>query len=181
MPINKGVLTSSRSNDDLYTPFYAVDPILKYLPKTSKIWTPCDESWSAFPRKLREEGFDVVRTSLAEGKDFFTYEPPEWDVVVTNPPFSIKDNILERLYQLGKPFAVLLPLNSLQGKSRYEFFKQGIQILAFDSRICYHNPENMEKPVKGSPFATAYFCRDLLPQDLIVKHLEEYERPLKEA
>ena len=27
----------------------------------------------------------------------------------------------------------------------------------------------------------AYFCRDLLPQDLIVEHLEEYERPLKEV
>lgn len=31
---------------------------------------------------------------------------------------------------------------------------------------------------KGSPFATAYFCRNLLPKDLIVEKLITYERPL---
>lgn len=30
------------------------------------------------------------------------------------------------------------------------------------------------------PFATAYFCRDLLPKDLIVEKLVTYERPLGE-
>lgn len=36
----------------------------------------------------------------------------------------------------------------------------------------------MENVVKGSPFATAYFCRDLLPKDLIIEELFTYERPL---
>ena len=36
----------------------------------------------------------------------------------------------------------------------------------------------MENVVKGSPFATAYFCRDLLPKDLIIEKLVTYERPL---
>ena len=40
--------------------------------------------------------------------------------------------------------------------------------------------EYMDSVVKGSPFATAYFCKDLLPKDLIVKNLVTYERPLGE-
>lgn len=178
MANNVGYLTSDRENSELYTPYYAVDPILKYLPKDKIIWCPFDEEWSSFYNKLKENGFHVIRSSLREGQDFFEYEPDKWDILVSNPPFSIKDKILERLYSFNKPFAVLLPLNSLQGKTRYKYFKQGIQILSFDARICYHNKNSMYSVVKGSPFATAYFCKDILPKDLIVEILTTYERPL---
>ena len=113
-----------------------------------------------------------------EGQDFFEFEPNEWDIIVSNPPFSVKDKVLERLYSFNKPFAILLPLNALQGKTRYEYFKDGIQILSFDARGCYHNEEHMDTVVKGSPFATAFFCRDLLPKDLIIEKLITYDRPL---
>jgi len=88
--------------------------------------------------------------------------------------------VLRRLYEIGKPFAILLPLNSLQGVSRFEFFKQGIQLLSFDKRIGFHSPDNMEEFKKGASFATIYFCRDILPRDLIVEELTEYQKPLKE-
>lgn len=123
-------------------------------------------------------GYKVVRSHLDDGQDFFTYEPEDYDIIVSNPPFAIKDKILERLYELNKPFAILLPLNSLQGKTRYKFFKQGIQLLSFDQRIGYHNQEHMDEPVEGNPFATAYFCRDILPKDLIVEKLTKYSKPL---
>jgi len=155
-----------------------VDSIIKYIPKDKIIWCPFDCEWSAFYQKLKEEAFNVVRSSISEGQDFFEYEPEEWDIIVSNPPFSLKDRVLERLYLLNKPFAILLPLNSLQGKTRYKYFKQGIQILSFDARVCYHDKTHMDSVVKGSPFATAYFCRDLLPKDLIVESLVTYERPL---
>lgn len=113
-----------------------------------------------------------------EGQDFFEFEPNEWDIIVSNPPFSVKDKVLERLHSFNKPFAILLPLNALQGKTRYEYFKDGIQILSFDARVCYHNEEHMDTVVKGSPFATAFFCRDLLPKDLIIEKLITYDRPL---
>ena len=38
----------------------------------------------------------------------------------------------------------------------------------------------MDSVVKGSPFATAYFCKDLLPKDLIAEKLATYKRPLGE-
>lgn len=178
MGLNIGYLTSDKNDNELYSPFYIVDHITKYISKDKVIWCPFDEEWSAFYRRLKECGYKVIRSSLAEGQDFFTYEPPEWDIIVSNPPFSIKDKVLNRLYSFNKPFAILLPLNSLQGKSRYKYFSEGIQLLSFDARVCYHNKEHMDKVVKGSPFATAYFCKDILPNDLIIEKLNMYERSL---
>ena len=178
MSKNTGYMRADRQNDELYTPFYAVDPIIIYLPHRKRIWTPCDLAWSAFPRRLKECGYQVTSSALAAGQDFFEYEPPSWDIIVTNPPYSIKDQILARLYELDKPFAVLLPLASLQGKTRFEYFQKGIQILAFDARVAFHDPQHTKQPVKGTPFAVAYFCRGVLPKDLIVEHLKEYDRPL---
>ena len=176
---NVGYLTSDRQNDSMFTPFYAVDHIIKYLPKDKKIWCPFDiEEWSAFSVRLKEYGFNVVSSHIENGQDFFNYEPEHWDLIVSNPPFSLKDKVLDRLYSFNKPFAILLPLNSLQGKTRYKYFSQGIQILSFDARICYHDKDHMDSVVKGSPFATAYFCRELLPNDLIIDELNPYERPL---
>lgn len=178
MGLNVGYLKANRKIDELYTPYYIVDHIIKYLPKDRIIWTPFDEEWSAFYQGLKAKGFKVIRSSIEDGKDFFKYEPKRWDIIVSNPPFSIKDKILERLYILNKPFAILLPLNSLQGKTRFKYFNQGIQILSFDKRVCYHNKNHMDHVVKGSPFATAYFCRNLLPKDLIIEALREYEKSL---
>ena len=178
MSLNIGYLSSNKTDNELYTPFYAVDPIIKYLPKDKVIWCPFDEEWSAFYIRLKELGYKTIRSSLKDEQDFFKYEPSSWDIIISNPPFSIKDKVIDRLYSFNKPFAVLLPLNSLQGKTRYKYFKQGIQLLSFDSRICYHNPNSMKIVIKGTPFASAYFCKDLLPRDLIVEKLVIYERSL---
>lgn len=110
--LNIGYLTSDKENSELYTPAYAVDPIIKYLPKDKIIWCPFSEEWSMFYRRLKEEGFKVIRSSLVEGQNFFEYEPEYFDLIVDNPPFSVKDKVLERLYSFNKPFAILLPLNS---------------------------------------------------------------------
>lgn len=180
MAKNIGYLSSSHCDEaqECYTPYYAVEPLLKYIPKDYKIWCPFDEEWSAFYNVLKNNGYQVIRSHLKDGKDFFTYEPEEYDIIVSNPPFNIKDQILERLYQLNKPFMMLLPLPTLQGKRRYEYFKQGIQILAFDERIGYHKIDHMEYSEKANHFASVYFCRNILPNDLIVEHLEKYNIPL---
>lgn len=179
---NKGYLTAARDeqSNEQYTPFYAVEPITKYIPKDKKIWCPFDAEWSAFYQTFTGGGWDTTRSSIEEGQDFFEYAPEDFDVIVSNPPFTKKDEVLRRLYELGKPFAILLPLNSLQGVSRHEYFKQGIQLLAFDKRIAFHSPQNMEEYKKGVSFATCYFCKDILPRDLIVEELKEYKKPLKE-
>lgn len=181
MSINTGYLTAKQTpeHQEMYTPYYAVDPIMKYIPKDKTIWCPFDKEWSAFYQSFKKNGYKTIRSHIDDGQDFFTYEPEHYDIIVSNPPFSIKDNIIKRLYELNKPFAVLLPLNSLQGKSRYKYFKNGIQLLSFDQRIGFHNQNSMDIAIEGSPFATAYFIGgDILPKDLIIEQLNKYEKSL---
>lgn len=181
MGLNNGFLRSDRTEkgDENYTPFYAVEPILKYLPKDKIVWCPFDEAWSAYYQLLNERGYPVIRSSLTEGQDFFTYEPESWDIVVSNPPFSKKDQVLRRLYDLEKPFAVLLPLTTLQGQGRYEYLKSGVQILAFDKRICFYEKAGYTPRALSCAFPSVYFCRNLLPNSLILEELAKYERPLR--
>ena len=180
MANNVGYLTakSTDESNEMYTPYYAVQPIIKYVQKDKKVWCPFDKEWSAFYQSFTSGGYSTIRSHIDEGQDFFEYQPDEYDVIISNPPFSIKDKILKKLYELDKPFAILLPLNSLQGKSRFRYFEKGIQLLTFDQRIGYHNQSSMDIAIEGSPFASAYFCRDVLPKDLIIEHLEKYERSL---
>lgn len=172
--------TTDDSNEN-YTPYYAVIPLLKYIDKSKIIWCPFDEEWSAYYQTFKNNGYKVIRSHLNNNKDFFTYEPEQYDIIISNPPYNIKDKILKRLNDLQKPFAVLLPLPSLQGKDRYKWcFKDGIQILAFDERIGFHHEDKMDKTKEGSPFAAVYFCRDVLPKDLIVEPLHKFQKSLKE-
>jgi hypothetical protein len=78
-----------------------------------------------------------------------------------------------------KPFALLLPVNSIQSKQRFDIFNNEIQLLVFDGRVDYHTKGNMQTTTKGNHFGSAYFCRNLLPTKLELRRLEKYERPLK--
>ena len=180
MAMNIGVLTARNSSDgdECYTPFYAVDPILEFLPKDKRIWCPFDEEWSAFYQTFAQGGYNVVRSSLIEGQDFFEYEPESWDIMISNPPFSKKDDVLQRAFNLGKPFALLLPANSIQGKKRFKIFCNEIQMLCFDQRIDFHTNGNMKNYTKGTPFGSAYFCRNFLPTKLELRELHKYPKKL---
>ena len=180
MAINIGYLTADRTSagDEVYTPFYAVEPLSEFLPKDKIIWCPFDEEWSAFYQYFNENGYKVIRSSLSDGQDFFSFEPENWDILVSNPPFSKKDEVLKRAFSFQKPFALLLPVNSIQGKRRYKIFKNQIQMLVFDARVDYHTRKNMQATTKGNHFGSAYFCRDLLPTKLELRQLIKYDRPL---
>ena len=181
MALNKAYLESDRTEagDEVYTPFYAVEPLLEFVPKDKVIWCPFDEKWSAYYQMFTENGYKVIRSSIGDNQDFFTYEPDEhWDILISNPPFSKKDKVLERAFSFNKPFALLLPANSIQGKKRFEIFRNEIQMLAFDRRVDYHTNGNMKDYTKGNHFGSAYFCRDLLPTKLEMRRLNKYDRPL---
>ncbi|NBL00226.1 MAG: tRNA (adenine-N(6)-)-methyltransferase [Erysipelotrichia bacterium] len=146
-----------------------------------KIWLPFDEEWSAFNQVLKENGYETICTHINNGKDFFKYEPKEWDMIVSNPPYSMKDEVIKRVYELGKPFCLLMPLTTLQGKERFKYFKQGIQLLSFNVRIGFHNESSMKEVVKNTPFSSAYFIGGgLLKHDSILEELKVYEKQLIE-
>ena len=173
MPINKGYLQSSRTkeSDEVYTPSYAVKPIIKYIKPGSIVWCPFDTIDSAYVEELNAAGFTVIYSHIDNGQNFFEYEPDEYDVIISNPPFSIKDDILRRLDELDKPYAMLMPLPALQGQKRFKYLK-GSQALIFDKRINYFKDLKTKEIQKGISFASIYICKNFLPSDLLFEELK---------
>ena len=121
---------------------------------------------------IRANGNKVIATHIDTGENFFDYEPKEhYDVIISNPPFSIKDDIIKRLYELDKPYAILLPIPSLQGQKRFPYMKD-CQALIFDKRINYYTDIVKKEVQKGVSFGSFYLCRRFLPNDLIFEELK---------
>ncbi len=102
----------SQPMDRCYTPAYAVEPLLPYLRREWTIWEPAAGE-GHMVRALEAAGLRVIASEIQQGQDFFRYQPAHFDCIVTNPPYSIKDAWLERCYQLGKPFALLIPVETV--------------------------------------------------------------------
>lgn len=188
MALNKGYLTAKtdKASDEVFTPAYAVKPLLTYLANLYiekldryygetpdfTIWCPFDDENSEYVKIFRKAGYKVIATHIDAGQNFFTYEPEEYyDIIISNPPFSLKDQVLKRLYELNKPFAILLPLPSLQGQARFPYLKD-CQVIIFDKRINFYKDSAKTIMEKGVAFASIYVCKDFLPRDLIFKELK---------
>lgn len=174
MGLNKGYLTAKtdKASDEVYTPAYAVKPLLKYLNNFKGIiWCPFDQEDSEYVKIFQEKGFNVIATHIDNGQNFFYYEPEEhYDFIISNPPFSIKDDVIKRLYELKTPYAILLPIPALQGQKRFPYMKD-CQALIFDKRINYFKNKETKEIQKGVSFGSFYLCYDFLPEDLIFEKL----------
>lgn len=75
MALNVGYLTSNSTvlGDEVYTPFYAVDPLLEFLQdkKDKVIWCPFDEEWSAFYQTFIGGGVQGYPKFFERRKGFF--------------------------------------------------------------------------------------------------------------
>ena len=178
MPINKGYLTAKtdKASDEVYTPKYAVLPLIKYLKifkDSPVIWCPFDLTNSQYVQTFKEFGYKVISSHIDENKNFFYYEPDEdYDIIISNPPFSCKDDVLKRLFELNKPYAMLLPIPSLQGQGRFPWIKDNLQYLGFDKRINYYTNQDLTQIQKGVSFGSCYLCKNFLPKDLIIEELK---------
>lgn len=163
------------SPDDFQTPKEALLPLIPYLKQDWKIWE-CAEGKGNLVNGLIEKGFEVVATDILDSDrdhDFLNFEVGSFDCIITNPPFSLKQQFLERCYELGKPFALLLPLTTFETAKRQNLFKKyGLQVIFFNRRINFETPTGKNGKNSSSWFATAWFTWGLnLPKDLMFVEL----------
>lgn len=141
-------------SDDFQTPPYALMPLLPYLERKHTIWE-CAAGNGNLVAALREWGFTVTASDILTGQDYLYYSPSIWDLAITNPPFSLKNEFLERAYDLGRPFAFLLPLTTFESIPRQALFRRfGIQVIFMDHRIQCTTPSGRNT---GVWFASAWF------------------------
>jgi hypothetical protein len=164
-------------NDELYTPPILVEPILEYIEDFADvnncssslpliIWCPFDKKDSEFVKILSKIDYvKVVYSHIDDGHDFFEYEPEEWDIAISNPPFSRKKEVFERLFKLHKPFAMVMNLMAINYQEIGNLFvDKDVQMLIPDKKVSFNG--------HTSSFCSGYICKDFLPRDLIFCHLE---------
>lgn len=129
------------------------------------VYCCCDESWSEIYKLFKDnfkyfnlkglvatayrrdnngvkttfDGNNEVATTLAGDGDFRSDECKEimkqCDIVVTNPPFSLQNVLLEQIYDLGKDFAVICNPISLLNKGKnsivWKMQKSGMSLTNF--------------------------------------------------
>lgn len=174
-----------KSSDDFQTPKYALDPLLPYLKKEWTIWE-CSEGKGNLSNAFFYKGYNVIGSDLFNKndydinnyngvkdnfykrffeKDFLNWNPDNFDCIVTNPPYSLKQQFLKRCYEFEKPFALLLPLTTFETKKRQDLFKKyGLEVIFLPKRVNFETPSGKGS---GSWFATAWFTNGLnLPNQL---------------
>tara|TARA_R110002072_G_scaffold299382_1_gene474790 strand:+ start:99 stop:680 length:582 start_codon:yes stop_codon:yes gene_type:complete len=149
---------TTKRGDEYYTPKYIVEILLPFIKDKGfkNIWCPCDKEWSEYVKVFIDEGLNVIHTHIEDGYDFIDYEPKdEYDIIITNPPFSIKNEIFERCINLNKPFCLLMSATSIQSASFIKTIAKApdFNVMMFDKRISY----NGDRP----PFPSWYYSSGL--------------------
>jgi len=143
--------------DDYMSPFYAWDDIKHLIPRDKVIWEAFygDGESGKF---LTELGFRVIHEDI----DFFNND--KGDVIVSNPPFSLIPDILNRMVDIQKPFILIMPsskINTQYFRKFQQSQQDNIQIIIPKKRI------HFKKLVDGKPvenwknacyFDCFYYC-----------------------
>lgn len=149
----KRLIASSGSPDEFYTPVRALEPIIPLLKNFEHVLEPACGTGN-ISSYLTSLGIHVI--AFDKEVDFLKFDCstlPDNTCVVTNPPFSIKDKFIAKLYDNAIPFALLLPVNALGGKLRNSYYeKYGVSVILLGERIQFMNSTK-----SGPWFETAWF------------------------
>ena len=155
-------------HDDYMTPKYAWENIKHLIPNDKIIWEAFygDGQSGTF---LTELGFNTIHEEI----DFFNNDTlPNYDIIVSNPPFSQSKAIMNRLAVLDKPFILILPSSKINTLYFRENFKnKGLQIIIPRKRIHFTKlidgkiPDNWKN---ACYFDCFYYCYKMnLENDIV--------------
>ena len=153
--------------DNLYTQIEAIKFLCDNinLNNIQTVWE-CASGTNNISNYLNGLGINVIKTDIEKGVDFLDNDFV-CDVIITNPPYSKKNGFLKRAFELGKPFAMLLPLTTLESYVRNDLFRdKNIQVLIPNKRFDFTGKKNCW-------FATCWICWKLkLPKQLNFKEVK---------
>ena len=167
--MKKSYKRAFKVQDEYFTPSVLVEMLVPYLEKweiwfSTKygrkpiIWLPFDTEESKYFTILKEKGFSIVRSHLNDDKDFFTYQPDAFDLIVSNPPFSRKLDVMERIiFDLKKPFVLLMNIMALNYQEiggLFSFVNPKIQHIIPDKKVSFNG--------NTSSFCSGYICYDFI-------------------
>ena len=152
-------ITNNYYSDEWYTDLETVNKMIELLNPlpNSKIICPFDTEQSIFVKRLKELGHTVIYNIF----DFIENDAYDFDYIITNPPFSIKDQVISKCLKSNKRACLVLPIDSLGGVKRHKLYKEyNIKPTIYipTKRINYYN-KNWEKK-EGSNFHSIFLILD---------------------
>ena len=159
--------TTFSKHDDWMTPLSAWEDISHIIPMDKSIWEPFYGDGTS-GEILCELGCPEV---IHQDEDFFTSNHGE--VIVSNPPFTLKKKVFTRLKELGKPFIMICPSSMINTQYMRELFLGGddpIQIIIPRKRIQFIKLKDgviCESETGRCNFDCFYYCWKMnLPRDI---------------
>ena len=154
-------------HDDYMTPKYAWENIKHLIPNDKIIWESFYGDGES-GKYLTELGFNTIHEEI----DFFDDETlPNYDIIISNPPFSQSKKIMNRLAILDKPFILIMPSSKINTQYFRENFKNKIQIIIPKKRIQFTKLIDGEIPdnwKNACNFDCFYYCYKMnLENDIV--------------
>ena len=138
----KANLKNIPARDEAQTPPYALLPLLPYIPREFIVWESASSKYGFLGEAIRAlHGNIVIETGLElNGTDYLTSRPLG-DIQITNPPYSIKYDWIERSYDNRQPFALLMPFDTWAAATAQSLFQRfGMSIIILNRRVHFHMP-----------------------------------------
>ena len=185
----------SKGFDRCYTPAYALDPLLSYIRREWIVWEPAAGSGNIHSVMLHRVGTreqagavasDIHGNFANPSRNFFDWQPGLFDAIVTNPPYSIKFDWLARCYELGKPFALLVPVETIGAQSAQKLMERyGCELLLLNRRVNFIMP-NKGEAGSSAQFPVLWLCWQMLPAPIVYgkitqRHTDQAVMELLEA
>ena len=172
---------ANSGNDEFYTPEYAIEPLIKYIPKDKVIWCPFDTEDSNIVKAFINNGNKVIATHINTGDDFF-FTNIECDMIISNPPYSLKNEVFDKLFTLGKPFAMLVGVVGLfESEKRFSMFANNkFEIMWLSKRIAYFKDFKEQIPSLNPPFSSVWLTSNILLVGNVFETVTKTKAKLKE-
>jgi hypothetical protein len=162
--------------DRCNTPAYALDPLLPYLVRFPVIWEPAAGTGNIM-RAIAPPVSGVIASDIhgdyaKPPRNFFDWQPPIFNAIVTNPPYSIKFDWLKRCYELGRPFALLVPVETIGAQKAQRLMeKHGVELLLLNRRVNFEMPNKGLESADGwkssAQFPVLWLCWQMLPHPIV--------------
>jgi hypothetical protein len=103
---------------------------------------------------------------LPEKHDFLAEDiPEEAKIIITNPPFSDKLKFLKKCYDSGRPFALLLPMQTLCHRATGELMmERGLRVIYISPSLKFKTKEGKVVGIPDVAWFIGNFGEDICPK-----------------